>query len=166
MSGLRSRPSATASPVNKLDALNWIWDARDQYGLYIHPHLAFIHTHTGGYAVATASTKPLKEGTVVARIPKSCIMSPRTTHVPLRTVLGTVDWPPVVKLALVFLYEFWLKKASRFAGYNMLFDDGKDGLVVPDVPRLWSQEDKAYLAGTEIADRKGASDVCHLFSSN
>jgi hypothetical protein len=150
----------------KLDALNWIWDARDQYGLYIHPSLAFIHNKTSGYAVATATTKPLKKGTVVARIPKSCIMSPRTTHVPLRAVLETVDWPAIVKLALVFLYEFWLKKASRFAGYNMLFCDEDGGLVVPDVPRLWSQENRAYLAGTEIADRNGDSDVRHLLGCN
>jgi hypothetical protein len=156
----------TPRPVRKLDALDWIWDARDQYGLYIHPSLAFIHNETSGYAVATATTKLLKKGTVVARIPKSCIMSPRTTHVPLRAVLETVDWPAIVKLALVFLYEFRLKKASRFAGYNMLFCDEDGGLVVPDVPRLWSHEDKTYLGGTEIADRNGNSDVCHLLGYN
>jgi hypothetical protein len=146
-------------PPNKLDALNWIWDTGDQCGLYIHPHLAFIHNRESGYAIATVVATRLKQGTVVARIPKTCIMSPRTTHVPLRAILETVDWPAIVKLALVFLYEFWLNKASRFAGYNMIFYGEDGGLVVPDVPRLWTKEEKVYLGGTEIADRKGDSDV-------
>ena len=147
-------------PHRPLDAFDWIWEARDQHGLYIHPFLAFIHNGTSGYGIASATGTRLKEGSVVARIPKTCIMSPRTTYVPLRAVLTTVDWPAIVKLALVFLYEFWLKKASRFAGYNAIFC-GKEGeLVVPDVPRLWKHEDKVYLAGTEIEDRRGDSDVC------
>ena len=149
-----------AHPPRPLDAFDWIWEARDQHGLYIHPYLAFIHNSNSGYGIASATGTRLKEGTVVARIPKTCVMSPRTTHVPLRAVLATVDWPAIVKLALVFLYEFWLKKASRFAGYNAIFY-GKEGeLVVPDVPRLWSNEDKTYLAGTEIEDRREDSDVC------
>ena len=147
-------------PPRPLDALDWIWEARDQHGLYIHPCLAFIHNRASGYGIASGTGTRLKEGTVVARIPKTCIMSPRTTHVPLRAILETVEWPAIVKLALVFLYEFWLKKASRFAGYNAIFY-GKEGeLVVPDVPRLWSNEDKTYLAGTEIEDRREDSDVC------
>jgi hypothetical protein len=123
---------------------NWIIDS-ESGGIYLHPSLTIMYNPAWKYGIGAASTVGLQKDTVVARIPKSHILSIRTcTHDLLRHVLGFVKFDGIVGLTLAYMYESTRKEQSHFAPYLAMFN-------LPDVPRIWRERERAYLVGTEVA---------------
>lgn len=135
----------------------WLEERRFQ-GLYLHPCLTFIHHPRWQYGIgAYFAGNRLTDGTVVARIPKEFILSVRTTSSHnLRTALELENIKGILGLSIAYIYESCRKKESPFYGYLSCF-------ACPDVPRLWTDDQRDLLAGTEIDADAGLSLVLLFF---
>ena len=127
------------------------------HGLQLHSSLAFMHNDQWKYGVGAHFTgHTLPKGTVVARIPKSFILSIRTVSSrKLRTALDLDNMTGIVGLTIAYLYESSMRENSPFHGYLSCFS-------FPDVPRLWGDNEKRLLKSTEIERSGGLSTVCRL----
>ena len=121
----------------------WL-DERKYAGIYVHPGITFAIHPDFGFFVASFNPTGLDEGTVVARIPKTYVMSTRTVSNPAMTeAILSADFNRLIRLTVAFMYELSLQEDSGFFGYFQ-------SINIPDVPRLWSDEDRRLLEGTEI----------------
>ena len=135
----------------------WLEERRFQ-GLYLHPGLTIIHHPRWQYGIgAYLVGNLLTDGTVVARIPKEFILSIRTTSSHnLRAALELENIKGVLGLTIVYIYESCRKGESPFYGYLSCF-------ACPDVPRLWTDDQRILLTGTEIDLQGGLSMVLLFF---
>jgi hypothetical protein len=137
---LRVQPS----PGDLKHFTTWLTERKSQ-GLYLHPSLAFIHNPRWQYGVGAYTTTDLKAGTTVVKVPKQFILSVRTvSNYILRKLLQTDEFPRIIGLTIAYVYESSKKEESPFHGYLSSFS-------LPDVPKLWNEEEKRWLDGTEIA---------------
>jgi hypothetical protein len=138
----------------------WLEERRFQ-GLYLHPCLTIIHHPGWHYGIgARFLGNLLTDGTVVARIPKEFILSIRTTSSHnLRAALELENIEGILGLTVVYIYESCRKKESPFYGYLSCF-------ACPDVPRLWTDDQRELLTGTEIDAQDGLSMVLLFFLSH
>jgi len=138
----------------------WLYERR--MGFYLHPCLAFMYLpKIEGYGVGIWSPIDLPKGLVIAKISKDWILSVRTVgNEELRAALVKHDFVNMIGLTIVYIYESLQSHKSlyngrfkgRFYGYLTCFS-------VPDVPRLWSDDEKGLLGGTDIDILRGASLV-------
>jgi len=142
------------SPDRGLRMFNeWLFN-RKYEGFYLHPSLAFMYLpKIEGYGVGIWAPLDLSEGEVVAKIPKSWILSVRTvSNEELKIALVKHYFVNMIGLTIAYIYESGRKNQSPFYGYLTCFS-------VPDVPRLWSDHERALLEGTDIDILGGASLV-------
>ena len=135
----------------------WLEERRFQ-GLYLHPCLAIINHPRWQYGIGASFVgNLLTDGTVVARIPTEFILSIRTTSSHnLRDALDLENMKGMLGLTIVYIYESCRKKESPFYGYLSCF-------ACPDVPRLWTDDQRSLLTGTEIDAEAGLSLVLLFF---
>lgn len=135
----------------------WLEERRFQ-GLYLHPCLAIIHHPRWQYGIGAYMVgNLLTDGTVVARIPKEFILSIRTTSSHnLRAALELESIKGILGLTIAYIYESCRTKESPFYGYLSCF-------TCPDVPRLWTDDQRVLLSGTEIDAQTGLSMVLISF---
>lgn len=131
----------------------WLTERKSQ-GLFLHPSLAFIHNPRWQYGVGAYTTSDLKAGTTVVKVPKQFILSARTvSNYALRKLLQTDEFPRIIALTIAYVYESHKNEESPFHGYLSSFS-------LPDVPKLWKEEEQLWLRGTEIDACDGLSLVC------
>lgn len=110
----------------------------------MHPSLSFRYSRQSGYGIAAHQTSGLKEGEIIARIPRRLILSVENcSNRQLAQHLIDANMTDIVGLTMVFLYECSLLEESPFHYYLSSFR-------IPDVPRLWDKEERRVLNGTEI----------------
>jgi hypothetical protein len=134
-------------PLSKSKTISfeqWILDHRAD-GMWLHPSLGWHRSRAYGGGINSIDTLNLDKGTVVAKIPKSLILSRRTvTNSVFRDfVLPHLHEPPIVVLAIAYLHELTKKRESHFYPYL-------DSLPVPNVPWTWTAEERELLKGTEV----------------
>jgi len=127
-------------------------------GFWMHPSLCFRYSHGSGYGVAAHQTSGLKEGEIIARIPKRLILCVQNcSNRLLAQHLIDSNMTDIVGLTMVFLYEGSLSEESPFHYYLR-------SLRLPDVPRLWENEERRVLKGTEIDTHGEMSLVSYNFT--
>jgi hypothetical protein len=136
-----------------LREFNW-WLYERRMGFYLHPCLAFMYLpKIEGYGVGIWSPIDLPKGLIIAKISRDWILSVRTVdNEELRAALVKHDFVNMIGLTIVYIYESLKSHQGRFYGYLTCFS-------VPDVPRLWSDDEKGLLEGTDIDILRGASLV-------
>jgi hypothetical protein len=131
--------------------------ARVKNGIYLHPSLSLLYNPEWKYGIGAATTISLEKGTVVARIPKDIILSPRTvTNQLLREVLAARELTGILGLTIAYIFEICKMEESHFGGYLAT-------LTFPKVPRTWRNEEKEILKGTEV-DYSDALSLVYPFS--
>ena len=131
---------------------SWIQLCRPQ-GVYLDERLVFAHNPKWGNGIAALSPWCIEERTVVVKMPKSHCLTTRTVSSPeLRDLLEHPDFDPVTGLTIAYIYECLLDRGSGWYGYLSC-------MSLPDVPRLWEDEEKAWLKGTEVEDQTFDMDV-------
>jgi hypothetical protein len=129
---------------------------RERDGIYLHPSLSLLYNPEWKYGIGAATTVALEKGTVVARIPKSLILSPRTvTNHLLRDILVARDMTGIVGLTIAYIFEVCRMEDSPFGGYLVT-------MTFPKVPRAWRREEKEILKGTEV-DYSDALSLVYAF---
>jgi hypothetical protein len=127
----------------------WIAERKTK-GIFFHPSLAWISSaKMFGHGVGAFTTINLKAGTTILKVPKTLILSVRTvSNQTVRSILSGENFRNVIGLAIAYLHETCKGEESPFFGYLSCF-------TLPDVPRLWPDEDKLLLRGTQIqCDKK------------
>lgn len=148
-------PRVPTEPFSDFD--NWLFSHKFD-GLYLHSSLSPIHNPLWTYGLGAHTTRDLTAGTVVARIPKQCMLSVRTvSNDVLRDALQSEeDVQGIVGLTIAYIYENCKLEESPFHGYLTSFQ-------FPDVPRFWRADEKLLLKGTEIAFSGDLETVSHLW---
>ena len=91
------------------------------------------------------ATEPLAKDDIVVKIPKESVLSPRTTQ--LAPILQQYDdLEPVNALITAYLFEKALDENSKWYEFISQINDAQ----LPDIPGLWSSEEKRLLKGTNI----------------
>ena len=143
-------------PLVSGDALNSLWmyiNHNRHKGLKLHPSLTFMFNKKWRYGVGAFTTVNLVANTVVAQIPKSCILSVRTVSNPmLRDLLQSRNLGGLVGLTIAYIYESCQGKSSPFYDYISCF-------TYPDIPKLWKSDEKALLKGTDLEASDALSTV-------
>ena len=117
---------------------------RGGHQIYMHPGLCYKINNKKGFGIGARDIADLKKETVIFRIPRIMILSVRQcTNPDLTEYLMREGLVDLLGLTIVFLYECGLGKYGFYHEYLQCFR-------VPDVPRLWSEEEKATLAACEI----------------
>ncbi|KAI8982990.1 hypothetical protein BDB01DRAFT_137258 [Pilobolus umbonatus] len=100
-----------------------------------------IKTTNGSFGIYAKTN--LKKGLTVARIPKECILSIKTTGI--ANILEEANLEGGCALALAVLYEIAQGEQSPWYGYlQALPDQGED------LPMFWEDEEKELFSGTEM----------------
>jgi hypothetical protein len=153
---ISSRPKSPERSLEHLRPLHQLQSWMHQHrfdGVWLHPNLNFARSEVFGGHVVAINPWCLKAGTVVARIPKNLCLTVRSLPDFIGNKLrDNEDIDPVVALTIAYMYERVKGKYSKWFKYLNSF-------TVPDVPRLWLDEEQAWLQGTEIADQTFEADV-------
>ncbi|CCG82573.1 Uncharacterized protein C16C6.01c [Taphrina deformans PYCC 5710] len=124
------------------------WLKSSEQGIKLHPSLK-IRCHTDGTGYGVFSTADIVEDTVIMEVPKSSLLSPRTTGI--SNVLDSADLEPMISCCLAYLYERSKGPESPWHAYIQVCPS-----VVP-ISKIWSKQDQSILRGTEVAMVGGTS---------
>lgn len=131
----------------------WVEDGKRD-GVYLDPNLVFAHSQEWGNGFVALTRWGIPSGTTVVKMPKMHCLTTRTVSSPeLQELLRNPQFDNLTGLTVAYIYESLLDTKSPWQGYLGC-------LSLPDVPRLWEVEEKAWLNGTEIEDQTFIFDVC------
>ena len=145
--------SLTATPDHAFARLkDWIKKGK-AHRVYISDSLVFARNPQWGNGIVCIAPEGLKKGHVVVKMPKTQCLTTRTVSSPeLRKLLLDGNFDHITRLTLAYIYECSLRETSQWWGYLSC-------VTVPDVPRLWGDEEKAVLIGTDVEDLTFDFDV-------
>ncbi|XP_074576984.1 uncharacterized protein LOC141833437 isoform X1 [Curcuma longa] len=113
------------------------------HGLVCSDALEIVDDGCFGEGISVRAVCDLKEGDLVATIPKSACLTIQTSGA--REMIESADLAGTLGLAVAVMYERSLGPASPWHGYLQLLPDREC------VPLVWSlQEVDAFLSGTEL----------------
>ncbi|KAJ3160807.1 hypothetical protein HDU86_008167 [Geranomyces michiganensis] len=134
-------PVNPASPAERLAALEaWFRDANIEYD---RKAIALHSTASGAYSVRALTA--LTEDQPLARIPKDAVLS--TKNCGIADLLETAQLDGVTGLAVAVMYERSLGTQSPWFGYLQAIRPFES------LPILWSDDDVALLAGTDVEEQ-------------
>ncbi|GAA5949970.1 hypothetical protein JCM3765_007754 [Sporobolomyces pararoseus] len=128
------------------------WLAQNQ--VYLDPRLAIDQSRPSSTRIVVGASSSLPPNETVARIPKSCILSRRTSslskftqQVPGQLLLQLESLTPPLQLSVHVLYEIAIASRSKWYGY---FANCPKEIV--DIALLWELEGEAqkWIGGTEL----------------
>jgi len=145
--------NSSCTPAEAFKRLaEWI-ENRKPHGVYLDERLAFALNPKWGKGIVALSPWYIESRTVVVKMPKNYCLTIRTVSSPeLRNLLCHPHFDPVTGLTIAYIYECLLDRESEWFGYLSC-------MSLPDVPRLWEDEEKAWLKGTEAEDQTFDFDV-------
>lgn len=121
-----------------INLIEWIQDNKG----YFSDSLELRTSPLGGIGVF--ATEDIPEDTVLYRLPKEEILSPRTCGI--SNLLAEYDYLGMEGLVMAYLFEKSLGNQSPWG----VFFGSMDSTRRPDVSTLWSDEDKMLLKNTDV----------------
>jgi|SRR5277367_110518 len=145
--------NSSCTPAEAFQRLaEWI-ENRKLHGVYLNDHLVFAHNPNWGNGIVALTQWGILRGTVVVKMPKKYCLTTRTvSSTKLREFLEHPVFDPITGLTIAYIYECLLDQESGWYGYLSC-------MSLPDVPRLWEDEEWAWLKGTEAEDQTFDFDV-------
>jgi len=145
--------TSTPTPHEAFKFLRQWVDAHRRSGVYLDQNLVFAHDPQWGNGFVALTPWGIPADTTVVKMPKSHCLTARTVNSPqLRELLRSSQFDPVTAMTIAYMYECRPDYNSPWSGYLGC-------LSLPDVPRLWVDEEKAWLKGTDIEDQTFDFDV-------
>lgn len=135
--------------------IQWITD-NFKKGLWMHNSLCWLYNEQWDFGLGAPHTSGLTEETIIVKVPKSLILTPRSvSHPELRKILmESMHLDAMCKLALAYIFESCMREDSPFFHYLSY-------ITFPDVPRLWKDDELEMLRGTEFEVPYEKSKVIH-----
>ncbi|BFZ59237.1 hypothetical protein YB2330_000243 [Saitoella coloradoensis] len=127
-----------------------------QHKIYVHPNLVVKpHDEYPGFGVYASENedRQIDEHTTILKVPKSAILCPVTSGI--ANLLEEAEIDGMLGVAVAYLYEKSLGEKSPWWGYLQILPESEDS------PKLWPEDQKQWLKGTEVEEVGGLdnSDV-------
>lgn len=126
-----------------MDLVEWMVDNKIEFS----KRLSIKESRLGGTGVF--ATQPISTDDVVLTVPKSAILSPRTCGI--ANLLTEYELEGIEGLVIAYIFEQAQGSSSPWA----TFIKSVESVPLPDVPRLWSEQEKAQIQCCDIKTMGG-----------
>ncbi|OLL21860.1 Ribosomal lysine N-methyltransferase 3 [Neolecta irregularis DAH-3] len=121
--------------------------------IFIHPQIKLVQDDENNKRISVyATVTPPELNQIILKIPKSLVLCPRNSDIAYLLDSFKIK-KEIVRLCLTFMYE---KARGRESFWSEYVD------VLPDferIPRLWRDQEKELLKGTEVAAIRGLDET-------